>query len=102
MRWKRRPDHWRMARPAGVRAIVGIPEPGSRHAGLPRHDVLEGYDPNEEEWERRRALLAHGVAGNWNALAKLRALGVTRWERGHQVLIQNGELVGAKRKQGRQ
>jgi hypothetical protein len=86
-----------MARPAGVRVIVGIRESGSKLAGLPRHDVFVGYDPDKEEREQRRELLGRATAGNLMALAELRALGLTRWERGDQVLIRNGKLVGAKR-----
>ena len=101
MRHPRRPLHWRVARPAGVRAIVGTPESSSRWAELPRHDVFAGYDPDEEERERRRELLSKATAGNRKALAELRALGLIRWERGDKVLIKNGELVGSRRSEGR-
>ena len=62
--------------------------------------MFSAPDPDEQERERRRELLGKAASGDGKALAELRALGLTRWERGAQVLIRNGELVGAKRPDG--
>jgi hypothetical protein len=85
------------ARPAGIPARVGIRESRAQFASFPRHDVFAGYDPEKEEQVRRRALLSQALDGNGIALAELRALRLTHWERGGKVLIQDGDLVGVKR-----
>ena len=92
-----RRDYGKRAGPAGIRARVGTRESPGQFSGFPRYEVFAGYDSDQEERRQRRALLARALAGNGRALAELRALRLTRWERGGKVLIQDGALVDGKR-----
>ena len=85
------------ARPVGIRARVGTRESHGQFAGFPRYESFAGYDSDQEERKQRRALLARALVGNGTALAELRALRLTHWERGGKVLIQDGTLIRGKR-----
>ncbi len=80
-------------RQIGVRTKGYIQNPRDEFAGFSRRGVFEGYDPETMDQIRRRKVLAQALAGNQRALAELRALRITHWERGGKVVIQNMALA---------
>jgi hypothetical protein len=91
MKRRSRRKYWERTREVGGRTRVSLRESHDPFAGIPRHELFAGHDPETEERKQRRVLLAKALAGNGTALTELRALRVTRWERGGKVVIQNGQ-----------
>jgi hypothetical protein len=86
MKRQSRRKNWERTRDMGGSTRVSI-----REFQDPRHEIFAGHDPETEERKQRRILLAKALAGHGSALTELRALRVTRWERGGKVVIQNGQ-----------
>lgn len=91
MKRESRRKYWERTRQVGGRTRVSIRESPDGFASIPLHEVFVCHDPETEERKQRRLLLAKALAGNGSALTELRALRVTRWERGGKVVIQNGQ-----------
>jgi hypothetical protein len=73
-------------------------EPGPRQIGLLPYAPMSGVDPDADEYERRRGLLAKAKEGNEEALADLRnGYRVTTLVIDGRPLIKEGVLVGVKR-----